>query len=525
MKKTSVALAALCLAAPIACKDFLDVNTNPNAPETVSANLYLAPLLDALVTSQQLDGVWWGQYMQEWVPAHGQTSLSTWQRHGYDPLTDRGAQQWRDVYWVFGQNLVDMIAKSETEQRWDLLGVGQILKGWGWLALTDVHGEIIVKEAIDPTHFDFHYDTQEYAYTEALRLFDAAIANLARTDGAVDKNYLAKGDNLYQGDRAKWLKFAWGMKAIALNHYSNKASYKPADVIAAVDKSFTSNADENLLNYPNSQPSSDRNPLGWTRNNVRSHRQTEFVVNLMNGTIFGTVDPRMTRMLALDSANQKVTGLNINTIAYGALTLPQQPRNFFGQVGTSGSGVPGKYIFDDKAKLATITYAQLQFVKAEAAFRMGDKATALTAYKNGIAAHIDWVNARNSETGTQSATQITASEKAAFLADPNIVPAASALTISHIMMQKYIAQWGWAHDELFMDMRRFHYTDIDPATGQQVYRTFTPPTNIYPDNAGKLAYRVRPRYNSEYIWNIPGLTEIGGTAADYQTKPTWIINP
>ena len=41
------------------------------------------------------------------------------------------------------------------------------------------------------------------------------------------------------------------MQARNLNHYSNKASYKPADVIAAVDKSFTSNADDALLTYPN----------------------------------------------------------------------------------------------------------------------------------------------------------------------------------------------------------------------------------------------------------------------------------
>jgi hypothetical protein len=32
---------------------------------------------------------------------------------------------------------------------------------------------------------------------------------------------------------------------------------------------------------------------------------------------------------------------------------------------------------------------------------------------------------------------------------------------------------------------------------------FTPPTNLYVDNAGKLVYRIRPRYNSEYVWNVP----------------------
>ena len=39
---------------------------------------------------------------------------------GYDPGSDNGAEQWRDVYWTFGQNLVDMMNKAEAEQRWDM---------------------------------------------------------------------------------------------------------------------------------------------------------------------------------------------------------------------------------------------------------------------------------------------------------------------------------------------------------------------------------------------------------------------
>ena len=76
-----------------------------------------------------------------------------------------------------------------------------------------------------------------------------------------------------------------------------------------------------------------------------------------------------------------------------------------------------------------------------------------------------------------------------------------------------------------MDMRRYHYTDIDPASGTQVYPGFAPPTNLYPDNSGKIVQRIRPRYNSEYVWNIAALNAIGGTALDYHTKPLWITQP
>jgi len=62
-------------------------------------------------------------------------------------------------------------------------------------------------------------------------------------------------------------------------------------------------------------------------------------------------------------------------------------------------------------------------------------------------------------------------------------------------------------------------------SGVQVFRGFTLPTTLYPDNGGKPVYRIRPRYNSEYVWNVPALQAIGGLAADYHTKPLWILLP
>ncbi len=526
MRKFHGLLLAGLLALPLSsCKDFLAVNTNPNAPQEVSANLYLAPMLHWMVTGQQFDGRFTGRYNQEWLLT-GITSgvISTWDRMGYDAGSDNGAQQFRDVYWSFGQNLADMMTKAEAEQRWDLLGVGYVLKAWGWQALTDLHGEIPVKGVPDASKLTFDYDTQEYVYTEVQSLLQKAITNLKRSDGGVDVAYLAKGDKLYNGDRNKWLKFAYGLLAINLNHYSNKSTYKPADVIAAVDLSFASNADEALLAYPGTQ-NDDMNFLGRTRANLPNYRQTQFVVGLMNGSQFGgVVDPRMSRMLA-PSPDGQYRGLDPNVLNFGALAAAAQPMNFFGQVGAGTAALPSRYIFSDKSKLPAMTYAQLQFIKAEAAYRSGDKATALAAYRNGVSAHIDWVNARNLD-DNQAPTQITAAEKAAFLASPAIIPAtAAALTLTQIMSQKYIAQWGWAHNEIWMDLRRYHYTDIDPASTKQVFPGFAPPTVLFPDNNSLPVQRIRTRFNSEYVWNRAALDVIGGLATDYHTKTMWIIQP
>ncbi len=504
------------------CNEFLDVNNNPNGPQKVSANLYLAPMLHWMVTSPQFDGRFIGRYTQQFVFAS--TFLTTWDRMGYDPSSDNGAQQWRDVYWTFGQNLVDMTNLAEAEERWDLLGVAKVLKAWGWQVTTDLHGEIIVKEAIDQSKFTFNYDSQEYAYQEIQKLLNEAIVLLQRTDGAVDQAYLARTDKMYNGDRTKWLKLAYGMLALNLNHYSRKGSYKPADVIAAVNSAFASNADDALLQFPGTQ-NDDINYLGRTRGNFNAYRQTQFVLGLMNGTQFGgAVDPRMTRMLS-PSPDGQYRGLDVNVVGFGALGTAQQPNNVYGYAGTGGLAQPGRYLWDDKARMPVMTYAQLQFIKAEAAYRLGDLATARAAYIAGVSAHIDFVNARNLD-NNQAPTQITAVEKAAFLANPAIIPASSAgMSLTLIMSQKYIAQWGWGHNELWMDMRRYNYTDVDPASGMQVFPGFTPPVNLFPDNSGKIVQRIRPRFNSEYVWNIKALDAIGGRALDYHTKPLWITQP
>jgi len=520
------AIAAVLAVGSTACQDFLDVNTNPNAPTSTTANNYLAPMMWWLAVSEQFDGRFVGRYAQEWTvpPTTTGGALGTWDRMGYDPGSDNAAELYRDVYWNLGINLSNMINQSEAEQRWDLAGVGYVLRAWGWLKLTEMHGDIIVTEAFTPDQYRFPFDSQDSVYKVVFNLLDKGIADLQRTDGIRDASYIAKGDALFNGDASKWMKFAYGLKAMALNDLSNKPGYDPNAVIAAVDQSFGPGEDALwTFTHSDATASNDFNFWGTSRQNLGSYRQTTFIAGLMDGTQYpGAVDPRISRMLAPDSAGV-YHGLDISDNAsYTGLPSKNRPWNLWGYYGTGAQArlTPGRYIFDDLARFPIMTYSQLQFIKAEAALKKGDQATARQAYINGISSHIDFVNARNAETKNPTITQISAAEKAAFLANPAIVPA--TITLSHILGQKFIAQWGWAHLSAWTDERRYHYTDIDPVSGTQVFRGFTLPLVYYPDNNGKPAYRVRPRFNSDYVWNRDQLAVIGGLALDYHTVPVWI---
>lgn len=517
-------LSALALSA--ACSDFLDVNRNPNAPEVTAPVNYLPPMIHWLATSEQFDGRFLGRYSQMWhVPSTTIGGLaSTWDRHGYDPSSDNAAQLYRDVYWNLGINLSDMIRLAEAEQRWDLVGIGYTLRAWGWFKLTSMHGEIIVTEAFTPDKHRFAFDPQSVAYDEVLRLLDLAIETLQRTDGTINPAYVAQGDKLFNGNTEQWLKFAWGLKAQALNHFTNKGSYDPQAVIDAVDNSFGPGEDV-LFNFPNSDPvaSNDRNFWSVERGNLGSYRQSAFIAGLMDGTQYGgAVDPRISRMLAPDSTGT-YRGIDPD-VGYPSLTR-ERPWNLWGfyGTGTPPAGTRGRYLFDYRVRFPIMTYAQLQFIKAEAALHANDQATALEAYENGIRSHFAFVNARIAEVGNEEVTPISNTEIEDFLANPDIMPA--TLTLSHVMGQKFIAQWGWAHTEAWMDELRYHYTDMDPVSGTQVFRGFEIPTTLYPDNGGQPVQRVRPRFNSDYVWNRDELNKIGGLAIDYHTKPMWITQP
>jgi hypothetical protein len=173
----------------------------------------------------------------------------------------------------------------------------------------------------------------------------------------------------------------------------------------------------------------------------------------------------------------------------------------------------------------------MQFIIAEAALKNNNKTMALQAYTNAISLNFDMLTTTYPQ-NIKAGKQITPAIKADYLnplLNPKVMPdAPSGLTITHIMNQKYIALYVWGALETWVDMRKYHYIDKDPETNKQVYMGFTPPsgTNLVSTNLGNLTYRMRPRFNSEYLYDIPELTRIGAYQyPEYNTYKTWFALP
>ena len=479
-----------------------------------------------------------GAYIQNFAFSN---TNSNFDRMGYtNSAADVAQSTWRTHYYDIGQNNVRMIEWAVENKQWDYAGVGKAVFAWSWLNLTTYFGDVILKDAFNTSLATFRYDTQEEVYAEVRKNCYEALSYLNKTGDNASQASLAKGDSyFYNGDVNKWKKFVYGILARSHNHVSNKSIYKADSVIYYTNLAMKETADDAMVKFAATALSATNNFFGPFRANFggtgitapTALRQSAFIANLMSGvnTAFpGVKDPRAIYLLRLNN-NLTFKGVEPNK-GQTALAVGDRPENLHGisQFTGASNTTPSndlncRFIFRNNSPIPVITATEVAFMRAEAFYLKGDKASALTAYKDAIGKHFDMLTTYYN-TNVPTADIITATVKANFLADTKVVPTnANDLTLSMIMLQKYIALWGHGTFETWTDMRRYHYVDLDKTTGKQVYTDFVAPsgTGLFEDNGGKLVYRMRPRFNSEYLWNIVELTRIGATQLDYHTKEQW----
>jgi hypothetical protein len=499
----------------VSCNDFLDVNTNPNVPQEAPAHALLPSMFQNMARGVQFDSRYIGKYTQNFVD---NLANNAWDQHGYAPGSDAGGEIWRQHYWAIGRNVDLLINDARARNLPFYIGVGYAMRAWGWQSVADCNGDGILKQAWESNRNTFEFDSQEDIYKESLRLSDSALIYLNQK-GLDDPNF-ATADQFFGGNIDRWKRFVNGLKARTLHRLTNKSTYDAAAVIAACDASMASNADNASVPFLGNT-TDDSNFFGTLRSNMTAFRLSNFMIGLLSGanpTMLGAQDPRLRFILPQASAID-------TTVRGGDPAAGTTALNIWGYTtNPSTLNVRGRYLFVDAARFPIMTYSEIQFIKAEAALRKGDKPLALAAFKNAVGGHFDFANTYVGISGSNTTVAMTAAQKTALLTDTRLVPAvADSLSMSRIMLQKYVALWGWGFIETWNDMRRFHYTDA--YNGEVVYSGFKIPATLFVGSGNKPAYRLRPRYNSEYVWNRAALDKIGGNNVDYQTYEMWNTKP
>jgi hypothetical protein len=539
------AAVALALFATTGCKKYLDINSNPSIPQEVRAELLLPSIIFQMSngTTQDNRVIWKVTQNMGGVSALDASLL--WEKHGFPPASDVGGVIWRMTYVDLGLNLENMINDGVKNEKYEYAAIGYAIKAWAYQMTTDLHGPIILDEAFTVGQLRFKYQDQPEVYAKVREWGNLAIKYSKMQSPVSYASTLAgvSGDGIYKGDMAKWRKFVYGLFALQYGHLVNKPQFKTAyadSVVKYVDLSIANEAEDATIGYTASI-AADSNPMGVQMGlmipstaTTYYSRPTTTILNLLAGGVRGTAtpapvltsgDPRMYRMLPTTPTVLKRPGKTDTTVqAYLAITPTQGSTTgtvstVLGQNPTGATAPIGRYIFTDKSRYPVMTYNQLQFVKSEALLLKGDAAGAYDAYVKGIRAHMDFYN-QYGRASTAPDPAITAAETNAYMASSEVAQNAGDLTIADIMQQKYIAQWGWAGLETWCDLRKYHYR-------ADVFKTYYQLTagELAATNNGQFAYRFRPRYNSEYVWNADELAKWGGLDANYMTKELWFSLP
>lgn len=500
------------------CSYDLDVNTSPNNAQETTPDLRLANILSrtfdfygsqgtrAAVLCQQIGYVY--------NPGARYYQFQNWQ---FSNSAEAWVwQSWYGYVWV---NIDAMVRDSEEIGAWHYVGVGKALQAFGCGALADIYGYVAYKDAL-AGNIQPDYDDAEYVYSQILPLCDEAITYLTK-EQASDVSALSVGDVMYNGDIDKWIKFTYGVKARIMSHLSKKSKgtglldYNTVEILSLLNKSFASNSDNAAYPYEESEIVARRS-IQYT-NTGTSYKPGKLWVDYLLNTVEGSgnswnsgiEDPRakflIPKITEGTTAGQYSKGVDLAKVD----SSPE----------TSDSSYVGLRSTDDNKLFYTqqsspyylLTYSEVKFIQAEVYFREGDKANALTAYKDGIRADMENIG-------------VAANEISDFLASAAVAQTTSELTLSHIMMQKYITLTY--SPEVWTDLRRCDYCigaggTYDLANG--VYKGFKRPEFVYsvafPTDKDYIR-RYQMAYYERY-YNAAKVTELGVFDNDYMTRPVW----
>ena len=424
------ALAGVLLLVTAGCDGYLDINEDPNNPTDVPVSTLLASSSFATGSNVFSLGDITTNYVQYLASPNQASASDIYERVSFDGT-------WGNIYDVLAD--LDAIETKGTEEgATDYVGIAKILKAFHIASAVDMWGDIPYSEALDPDlTLNPSYDDGKELYDEVFRLLDDGIALLEQGGSSITPG----GDDfIYQGDTGGWILAGYALKARYLNHYSETSSYDPTAVLAAVDRSFSSAADNATVEYFDSQINPWADVAIDNSNLFLGGWLSEQIVQALDGTTYGVVDPRLeayTDSLADGSYVGTVNGA-------GRGNAPEQ--------GARSVLTTNTYYARTTAPLEIITYPELKLIEAEAALRAGQPGRAYDAYLEAIRSHM--------------ATLGVSSEDAeAYIADPSVSVGAGSLSRDDIFREKYKVMF--LNPEAWVDARRYDYQ----------YEDFTLPVN------------------------------------------------
>ena len=488
MKKlVNIGLVASALLYTTACKDFLDVNVDPNNPVDAPVELVLpaAVMSTAGVIGGDyaiLGGIWSQYYTQN----NGSNQYKTIDAFDLRAPDYRG--RWQELYAGALNDYRFVKEKATQEEDWNAYLMATVMEAYTYQVQADLYDQIPFSEALQgaanttPT-----YQSGPEVYDSLIVRIDDALANpITQTSN------IRASDIVFGGDMDQWVQFANTLK---LKIYLRQIYARPEVATTGITELYSSGVQ--FLNMPAnvdvfSDATSRRNPLFEqdqspalnTNQNLRAS-MTLFSFLQANG------DPRLAQtyvpgsggQLALEQGTFSTPSTTIvPTTLSRALIRPTDPVYF-------------------------ISEAESYFLQAEAALREFGNGNAETLYNAGVQASF-------AQLGLADGADSLLAEGGAYA-----FPTAGTMEekLEAIIVQKWVALSGTKQGlEAFFERNRTNYPEISPVRATNA--AYVPGQVTFPveavTNPGEFAKRlIWPDWERQRNPNTPAEEPI--------TKEVW----
>lgn len=354
------------------CQQFEDFNENPNEPTDVSPDVLLTSAIRSSVNTMVNESFLLSNNAAQLTAKTLRTEVDAYNWNAFPTVWEGLYESLTDV-----SSLSTEAANSDNDQ---LQGVAFVLKSWIFATLTNAYGDIPFSEAIkgaSQNNFTPVYDDQEDIY-------EALLADLEMAGSLLEGKGSIPGDILFNGDAGKWQKLANSLRLRLLITANNQLSDAGAEFAAIVNEGniMTGNDDNATLTYLNAFP--NQYPLIPLKTG-------DFDAVALSQTLLDAFnnydDPRLLRYARPDNDTYTseatfsgaANGSNSENCSKTGSRLGAAYFNDPAQTTASELGI-------SIAEGIIMTYAEVEFLLAEAALKGWISDDVETHYKKGVEA-------------------------------------------------------------------------------------------------------------------------------------------
>ena len=388
----------------------------------------------------------------------GQSTGPVNQTQQYESYQISGSDQnnlWSTLYATILNDAENIINGAKSQNSPHYSGVAKILKAYTYQVAVDTWGKIPFSETQQlANNVKPKYDSDEEIYKGLIKLLDEGIAEVSATASTISPG---TNSTIFPGSfsatKNNWIKFANTLKLRIYLHYSEKdPTFAKTNIDALINSSspfFASNADNfemNFVNAPNAKNPIDQFETARPNYLVANAK----LVNMMNTTS----DPRRAFYFT------QVSGAYVGAVS-GAPAAAGNYSKLHGYLrGLSGTTYTGD------APIRMLTFAEYNFIRAEAALRFSSPGDAQTFFQAGI-------------TASMQSAGVSPANIATYIAANGTLTGTPAQQLEQIINEKFIASYGVIM-EPWSDWRRTGYPTISlPANA---VTTYIPRTLFYPQS-------------------------------------------